>query len=307
MGEPDQAGTGASPEHWELTVHRAQALLSTLRETVTVIDADGLILYSNRSLDGILGYELTTFDHLPAELIHPDEVDEFLRLFELCRSTPGAHVTGEFRMRAADGAWNVVEGSAVNMLHDPAMRAVVIVTRNLSEFTRPVDEARDRSRRVRELAARDAITGLATRTGFVAALRRSLERRRSTGWQVAVGMISLTTLDVVAATMGATATDALLQAAATRVSGTVPPDDVVARTGADTFAILVESETAAEDAAALVAAASTALRAPGLPAAEHGLEVTTSVVLADADEVDPMLVLHRAERHRHAAAPARET
>ena len=107
--------------------------------------------------------------------------------------------------------------------------------------------------------------------------------------------------------MGATATDALLQAAATRVSGTVPPDDVVARIGADTFAILVESETAAEDAAALVAAASTALRAPGLPAAEHGLEVTTTVVLADPDEVDPMLVLHRAERHRQAAARARDT
>ena len=63
MGDPDpevhQAGTGDDAEPWELTVHRAQALLSTLRETVTVIDTHGRILYTNRALDGILGYELT--------------------------------------------------------------------------------------------------------------------------------------------------------------------------------------------------------------------------------------------------------
>jgi PAS domain S-box-containing protein/diguanylate cyclase (GGDEF)-like protein len=313
MGEQDGAAAPDPAEddpagRWELTLHRAHALLAALRETVTVLDADGRILYTNRSLDGILGYEVEQFDRLPIELVHPDETDEFLRLFERVRSMPGASVAGEFRLRAADGTWKVIEGSAVNMLHDPGMEAVVLVTRNLSQFDRPVDEARDRSRRVRELAARDAVTGLATRTGFIAALRRSLERRRTTGWQVAVGVVTLTTLDVVAATLGGAAADALLQAAATRVTGVVPPDDPVARISPDTFAILVESEDAAADAAAFVDGVAAALREPGLAAAEQGMEVIVSIVVADADDVDPHLVLHRAEqRRRRIVTPSAES
>jgi PAS domain S-box-containing protein len=306
-GTPISGAAGRRREiRWELNAHRAEALLQTLRETVTVLDAEGRVLYTNRAIEGILGYGLWQFDHLPLELIHPDEVDEFLRLFEQVRSTSGAQISGEFRVRGADGEWKVVEGSAVNMLSDPAIGAIVLVTRNRTDTNRPSDEARDRARRVRELSERDALTGLGTRTRFLTALRRSLERRRQTGWKVAIGLVTLGRYEVLGAAEGQAAADSLVLAAADRLTGVVPPDDPVARIEADTFAILSESEDAPADAIAIADAVASALRVPGLPHSREGVEAVVSVLVADDEEIDAETVLERAEaRHRRMGIPAR--
>jgi diguanylate cyclase (GGDEF)-like protein/PAS domain S-box-containing protein len=287
---------------WELTPPRAEALLQALRETVTVLDGQGRILYTNRALHGFLGHDISAFDHIPIELIHPDEVDEFIALYERCMSTPGATVTGEFRMQGADGLWKIVEGSAVNMVEDPTIAAIVLITRNLSDLSRPVEEARDRSRRVRELADRDALTGLATRTRLIAATRRGLERRRSTGWQVALAILSLERYELIGTQLGQAAADSFTLDATERVLRTASPDELVARIGADTFAVLVESADAGADARATARTLRDALAAPGLPHTPDALVPRVSVVVADDGDVDADALLSRAEdlhRDRH--------
>lgn len=292
---------------WELTTPRAEALLQALRETVTVLDASGRILYTNRALDGFLGHDTSTFDHIPIELIHPDEVDEFVALYERCMSNPGVSVTGEFRMQGADGQWKLVEGSAANMLDEPTIGAIVLITRNLSEHARPADEAKDRANRVRELADRDALTGLATRTRLLAALRRNLERRRTTGWQVALALISLDRYDVVGAQLGQAAADSLVLAAAERIVDAVPPDELIARVGADTFALLVESADAGADAAAIARRLREQLSTTAFPHSPDGLVPVSSVTVAGDDQIDADALLARAEEaHARRATPARD-
>lgn len=291
---------------WELTPPRAEALLQALRETVVVLDAQGEILYTNRALEGFLGHEVGTFDHLPIELIHPDETEEFVALYRRCISTPGVTVSGEFRMQAANGHWKLVEGSAVNLLHEPTIGAIVVITRNLSDHARPTEEAADRNRRVRDFAERDALTGLATRTRVLAATRRSLERRRSTGWRVAVAVVTVNRYEVVGAQLGQAAADALALAAAERISELVAPDDLVARIGADTFAVLLESADAGADARSIARHLAEELATTALPHSPDGVGPSAGWVEAADAEVDADGLLQRAEaaQRRWAAVQA---
>ena len=57
-------------------------------------------------------------------------------LFLECIAEPGRDVHAEARVRHRDGGWRWLDGSAVNRLDDPAVKAVVLNYRDVTERKR---------------------------------------------------------------------------------------------------------------------------------------------------------------------------
>jgi diguanylate cyclase (GGDEF)-like protein len=89
--------------------------------------------------------------------------------------------------------------------------------------------------RLRDLAHRDALTGLANRTSLHAALRDALASQRAG----ALLAIDLDHFKVINDTLGHSVGDEVLRHVAQRLRKAVRPDDLVARLGGDEFAVLL--------------------------------------------------------------------
>jgi diguanylate cyclase (GGDEF)-like protein len=122
----------------------------------------------------------------------------------------------------------------------------------------PMMLLRQAERRLRTLSQLDTLTGLPNRNGLRLVLERSLQRWRRTRSVAAVLVIDVDRFRVINASMGPEAGDELLRSVAARIRAVVREGDLVARLGADQFAVHVEGIAGA---AALAVMARNLLRA----------------------------------------------
>ncbi len=124
------------------TEARYGALVEHSSDMVTVLDADGRVLYGSPSVTGVLGWPTVGFDPSPAEreaapsawdIVHPDDLQRVATTFAKTVSEGRAHERIEFRMRRADDEWRWVEAVSTNRLDDPAVRGVVVNSRDVTE------------------------------------------------------------------------------------------------------------------------------------------------------------------------------
>lgn len=131
-------------------------------------------------------------------------------------------------------------------------------------------------------ATHDQLTGLANRAAFIQATNLATARSQRTGRKVGVLFVDLDHFKDVNDSMGHDAGDVLLIAVARRLQTLARSADTVARHGGDEFTILCEDLQSREDAEALGARFSSALRDPYVV---NGVEVvitgTIGVALAD--------------------------
>ncbi|MEA2422611.1 MAG: hypothetical protein QOF55_1710, partial [Thermoleophilaceae bacterium] len=88
-------------------------------------------------------------------------------------------------------------------------------------------------------AHHDGLTGLPNRTLFVERLADAIERRRSSGGEVAVAFLDLDNFKVINDSLGHGAGDQLLTAVAERLASVLREGDVVARFGGDEFTLFL--------------------------------------------------------------------
>src|SRR5262249_51944563 len=103
-------------------------------DAVTLIRADGTVLYNSPSSRRVLGYEPDEFlGRSGLQIVHPDDQEGVrARLLELVQA-PGAPVTVEMRARHKDGSWRWVECVGTTLLGEPAVAAVVVNFRDITE------------------------------------------------------------------------------------------------------------------------------------------------------------------------------
>ena len=110
-------------------------------------------------------------------------------------------------------------------------------------------EARSRSRSI--LSRHDALTGLANRAAFCERLRTALGGARRDDRSSAVLRVDLADFKAINETLGCVAGDLLLRHSGTRLLAVLRESDMLARVGADEFAILQSGVAAPADAADL--------------------------------------------------------
>jgi diguanylate cyclase (GGDEF)-like protein/PAS domain S-box-containing protein len=109
-----------------------RALLRHVSDTVTVFDIEGNVTFVGGNPGGTLGRDDDEYLGRSAlSYIHPD--DRLVIAAQLAELivTPGAEGVAEYRVMHSDGSWVHCEGVAVNLLHDPEVKGIVLTSRNI--------------------------------------------------------------------------------------------------------------------------------------------------------------------------------
>ena len=131
-----------------------RALIEQIGELISVLSADGRIVYANPAYAAVLG--LSPVDAVGMrcfDLVHPDDVADVMAVFTEAVATPGAVATAEYRTRRQDGTWATLSSTARNLLHDPSVAGIVVNSRDVSESRRAEAELRDSEARLAEAQA----------------------------------------------------------------------------------------------------------------------------------------------------------
>ncbi len=112
---------------------RYRALVETALDIIAVLDANGIVQYVNPAIRHILGFE-------PQEVIggnaftfvHPDDLPRMQAVWAQWVGTPGAAVREQYRRRHKNGSWVNFETIAINFLHLPAVRGIVLHSRDIT-------------------------------------------------------------------------------------------------------------------------------------------------------------------------------
>ncbi len=222
------ATLAASAKRREEAERRLEALLHNGSDIVTLVDAEGTIMYQADSVRTVLGHDPSSLLATDLKLLaHPDDIAPALE------AACGGQTSIEVRLAHADGSWRWCEARISNLLDDPMVGGVVLNIRDVTERRALEDQLRFQ-------AFHDSLTGLANRALFGDRLDHALARQRRSGEPLAVLLIDLDDFKSVNDSLGHHIGDALLEEVARRLGGCTRATDTVARLGGDEFAILVE-------------------------------------------------------------------
>jgi diguanylate cyclase (GGDEF)-like protein/PAS domain S-box-containing protein len=234
---------------------RFRALVQNASDVVTIVDANGRVLYESPALLGMLGYspqEMIGTDVF--SLIHPEDLPRIHALFAEALARPGATIPAEFRFQHQDGTWRWLEAIGTNLIDDPAVGGVVVNTRDITE--RKAFEAR-----LEHQAQHDPLTGLPNRVLLLDRLSRALATAEEHAL-VAVLFLDLDGFKLVNDSLGHEAGDHLLMAVGQRLQAALPLGAILARFGGDEFAVLLDGVTGANEPVRIARDLLAALRAP---------------------------------------------
>lgn len=118
----------------EYYTERFAEFLRYSSEIVSLLDETGNVMYHSPSFYALFGYqppEILGFHTL--HIIHPDDHATMSEALAMVFSAPDAQSTAIFRARTSTGEYRVMEGIATNRLHIPAIRAIIVNTRDITE------------------------------------------------------------------------------------------------------------------------------------------------------------------------------
>jgi diguanylate cyclase (GGDEF)-like protein/PAS domain S-box-containing protein len=235
---------------------RFRSLVQHSSDVIIVIRPDGAIRFVSPSVSRVLGYEPETLSERSLfELLHTDDRD---RARSFCREAGqlgGVTAPVEWRFRQPEGSVLHAEIIATNLLDEPAVRGIVLNTRDVSERKRLEQQ-------LLHQAFHDPLTGLANRALFRDRVSHALTLARRHGHAITVLFLDLDDFKKVNDSLGHAEGDRLLVAAAERFRSCARATDTIARLGGDEFAILVEDSPGPDGHAAMVDRLTAAMAQP---------------------------------------------
>lgn len=127
IGERDRALRAEKERFRVLTEHGA--------DFITLMDAQGEILYVSASVEKLLGHRAESLvGRSPLDLMHEDDREAMAQAFQACARVPYSH-TGElrYRIRNDKGEWRWIECGGTNLLEDPQVLAVLLNQHDITE------------------------------------------------------------------------------------------------------------------------------------------------------------------------------
>jgi diguanylate cyclase (GGDEF)-like protein/PAS domain S-box-containing protein len=266
--------------HRRTSEARFGSLVQHASDLITVLDAEGRIVYQSPSVERVLGWSPRALvGERFARLLTPIAQRRLAQL--LARAGAGEPGPGaatqvlECALRHRDGGVRHFEILHTDLLHDELVRGIVLNGRDVSE-RRAVEE------QLAHQAFHDPVCDLANRALFADRVRHALARAARDGERVAVAFLDLDDFKTINDSLGHAAGDEVLRGVAERLRGCLRASDTAARFGGDEFAVLLEGLEGAGDAVEAVERVLGALAEP-LRVEAKELVVRTSVGLALAE------------------------
>jgi two-component system cell cycle sensor histidine kinase/response regulator CckA len=143
--DPQGAVIGASALARDLTLRRSmdrqirhsgerfRALVENMHDLISVLDADGTLTYASPSAER-LGYQPSELlGRNVLQLLHPDDQPRASAILAEMARRPDDGFRAEMRFCAADGAWRTLEMHGQNLLASPAIRGIVVNSRDVTD------------------------------------------------------------------------------------------------------------------------------------------------------------------------------
>ncbi|MCW2540707.1 MAG: hypothetical protein JWN95_2432 [Frankiales bacterium] len=259
----DAASGSETEDQWRLAFDHAPIgiALSTLDGTLQRVNS-ALCRMLGRSAEELVGVGYREFSHLADVDLDVTYRDQLVRgeieSFQL-----------EQRYLRPDGEvmWTSL---SVSLMRDPQDRPT-----NLVAFMSDVGKRRAQTDYLRDLAARDPLTGLANRTALIDRLESAIQRA-SEAEPFAVAFLDMDGFKAINDRLGHGAGDELLRVVSRRLVGGLRSSDLAARFGGDEFVLLLQPAGSPQDLAALAERLLTQLSAPVM-LAETTVELSASV------------------------------
>jgi diguanylate cyclase (GGDEF)-like protein/PAS domain S-box-containing protein len=219
----------------EASEHRFRALIEHSTDVVTVVDAEGIIVYDSPSAVSVLGYaESERVGNHGLAFIHPDDVDRAINGLGTVAERPGSVSRLEMRSLHRDGTYRWLDVSVTNLLDEPGVNGIVANFRDITERKALEDQ-------LAHQAFHDPLTGLANRALLLDRVEHArAATRRRVGGLIGLIYIDLDDFKTVNDGLGHEAGDNLLRLAALRIVSVLRPGDTAARLGGDEFAVVLE-------------------------------------------------------------------
>src|ERR671911_253712 len=269
---------------------RFRSLVQYSSDIITILDTEGTVHYVSPAVERVTGYRpeeqvgINAFDS-----VHPDDRERALDTFAEVLERPGLHPPLEFRVPHKDGSWRYLEHVVNNLLDNPAVRAVVVNSWDVTERKALVEQ-------LSYQAFHDLLTGLPNRALFMERLEHVLTRAKRRGSKVAVLFTDLDNFKVINDSLGHKAGDQLLIAVAERLKTCLRPEDTAARLGGDEFTILVEDVAGVGEAVQIAERIADILRPPfALEEQEVFATVSTGIALNSTAQEQPADLLRYAD------------
>ncbi|MBM3132932.1 MAG: PAS domain S-box protein, partial [Chloroflexi bacterium] len=129
---------------------RFRAIIENAQDAITLISAEGTVLYESPAVERITGYKPGSLKGKSIrDLIHPDDMPAVERNIARIISMPGHVEPMTLRVRRSDGSWRWLEGSGKNSLHDPQIRAIVCTHRDITKRKWAEEALRESEQRFR--------------------------------------------------------------------------------------------------------------------------------------------------------------
>ncbi len=110
-----------------------RSIIENVSDIITILDDSGQILYLSPSVEVVLGYPP---DRLIGknifDFIHPDDAERVLKFFKKRIQIPGVAPPVEFRFPRKEGSWRILEAIGNNQLDDPAVKGIIVYSRDLT-------------------------------------------------------------------------------------------------------------------------------------------------------------------------------
>src|SRR5256714_834746 len=150
---------------------------------VALVAPDGPVLSASHSIERLLGFAPAELvGHPGFERVHPDDLPRVHAALRDIIASPGTPAGLELRWRHKDGSWRYIDAVAVDRLAEPAVGAIVVNFRDVSERRKAEAALRESEERYRTLVegVRDIIFALSPE-GTIASLNPAFET--ITGWR----------------------------------------------------------------------------------------------------------------------------
>jgi PAS domain S-box/PAS domain S-box/PAS domain S-box/uncharacterized domain HDIG len=120
---------------------RFRALIEQSHDAITLLTEDGTVLYDSPSISHVLGYDPTErLGRSVFEYVLPEERQNMAHGFTSFAQQMGAVAPSQMRFLHKDGTTRQIEGVRTNLLHEPAIRAVVVNYRDITEQKKAQEE-----------------------------------------------------------------------------------------------------------------------------------------------------------------------
>jgi PAS domain S-box-containing protein len=126
------------------TEERFRALIETASDVITVVDPEARVLYVSPSVQHVFGFAPSELEGRPLlELLNRADRPEVIGAIDRVMRAPDSSAEVTVRLRRRDGNWRINEAAARNLLSDPAVRGIVITTRDTTERTLLEEQLRE--------------------------------------------------------------------------------------------------------------------------------------------------------------------